>query len=158
MFKNKHVIIARLVSPLLAILAWFAVGQLAGEKPAVAQPGKSYPLVEKSNCRYDSGACDIENEDLRLRLSLGETAGALDLQLSASHPLDGVLLAVSMGDADSQPAAMSSADAGGMEWRLPLSQLPPEGARLHVAARAGQSNFFADTATAFLDKYREGRP
>ena len=42
MWKNKHVIIALLVAPILAILAWFAVGQIAGEKAEVAEPGAQY--------------------------------------------------------------------------------------------------------------------
>ena len=79
MFKNKHVIIALIVTPILAALAWIGVGQLMGEKPHAARPGQSYPLVEKSNCRYESGACDLENEDFLLRLTFHETEAAQEV-------------------------------------------------------------------------------
>ena len=72
-FTNKHVVIAMIVAPVLAVLAWFATGQLSGEKPQPAEQGKSYPLVEKSNCRYPSGACDLENENFKLRLTVEES-------------------------------------------------------------------------------------
>ena len=63
MFTNKHVIVALIVAPVLSVLAWYAVGSFTGEQPTPAEPGQSYPLVEKSNCRYPSGECELENED-----------------------------------------------------------------------------------------------
>ena len=92
MFKNKHVIIAMIVAPILSILAWFAVGQFTGEQPQVAQPGQSYPLVEKSNCRYESGACDLENQDFKVRISLQAGVTGPEFVLTATHPLEGVVL------------------------------------------------------------------
>jgi hypothetical protein len=46
MWKNKHVVIAMIVAPILAVLAWFAVGALVGEKAQVAKPGGAYPDSE----------------------------------------------------------------------------------------------------------------
>ena len=68
MFKNKHVVIAMLVAPVLAIMAWFAVDYFVGERPHAATPGSAYTLVAKSNCRYASGQCDLENADFKLRI------------------------------------------------------------------------------------------
>ena len=51
------------------MLAWFAVGAFLGEEPQQAAPGQSYPLVERSNCRYDSGHCDLHNEDMQLSIT-----------------------------------------------------------------------------------------
>ena len=100
MLRNRHVITALLVAPILAVLAWFAVGNLVGERATPAQAGQSYPLVARSNCRYESGQCDLENEDFRLRLSLTDGITGPEFILSASHPLEGVVLAV----ASSAPA------------------------------------------------------
>ncbi len=97
MFTNKHVIIAMIVAPILAVLAWFAVGEFTGEQPKRAEPGQTYPLVEKSNCRYQSGACDLENGDFKLRLSLQDGVTGPEFLLTASHPLEGVVLAVDAG-------------------------------------------------------------
>ena len=156
--RNKHVIVAMLVAPLLAILAWFAVGQFAGEKPHAALPGQSYPLVEQSNCRYDSGACDVENEDVRFRLTLVQSGSALELHLSSSLPLEGVLLAVTVAGMGNKPAGMAAVDADGKLWRLALAELPRKDGRLRIAARSAGSNYYADVATSFLDRYRQENP
>ena len=150
MFTNKHVIIAMIVAPILAILAWVAVGQFIGEQPQAAKPGQSYPLVEKSNCRYDSGACDLENEDLRLRLTLQSGLLGPEFLLSSSHVLEGVVLAVSGPNFEAQPSAMRATDGQGLEWRLALEQVPAVEQRIRLVVSAGGSSYFADASTAFL--------
>ena len=42
MWKNKHVIVALIVAPILSILAWFAVGAIVGDQAKVAEPGTAY--------------------------------------------------------------------------------------------------------------------
>jgi hypothetical protein len=146
---NKHVVIAMIVAPILAVMAWFATGQFAGETPQAAVPGQSYPLVEKSNCRYPSGACDVENEGLRLRLTAGE-AGGNELLLTSSHPLDGVVLGVGSADEETEPAAMRAADGQRLEWRLQLGAAPLPVQRIRLVALAAGSSYFADVGTTFL--------
>ena len=147
-FTNKHVIIAMLVAPVLAVLAWFAAGMLAGERPAPAEVGQAYPLLEKSNCRYPSGACDLENEDIRLSLSPGPSGA--ELVLRSSHPLDGVVLGIAGSGEDVPPAVMRSSDGQGLEWRLMVAAMPGVEKRIHLVAMAGGSSYFADASTAFL--------
>jgi hypothetical protein len=146
---NKHVVIAMIVAPILAVMAWFAAGQFAGETPQAAVPGQSYPLVEKSNCRYPSGACDVENEGLRLRLTAGEARGN-ELLLTSSHPLDGVVLGVGSADEETEPAAMRAADGQRLEWRLQLGAAPLPVQRIRLVALAAGSSYFADVGTTFL--------
>lgn len=150
MFKNKHVIIAMIVAPILSILAWFAVGQFTGEQPKPAEPGASYPLVEKSNCRYKSGACDLENEDFKLRLTLQQGVTGPELLLSSSHPLEGAVLAVGGEQSASSPAAMRASDGQGLAWRIVLADVPAPQERVRLVARAGGSSYFADASTTFL--------
>ncbi len=150
MFKNKHVIIALLVAPVLSILAWFAVGRYIGEQSAPAQAGQAYPLVEQSNCRWASGACDLRNTDFKLRLTLVDGAAGPEFELTASHPLEGVVLAVGPPDAQPQPAAMRATDGQGLHWRIALGRKPAADNRIHLVAKAGGSSYFADAATAFL--------
>ena len=147
MFTNKHVIIAMIVAP---ILAWFAVGEFTGEQPKLAQPGQSYPLVEKSNCRYQSGACDLENGDFKLRLILQEDPTGPEFLLTASHPLEGVVLAVDATDAQPQPSPMRASDGTGLEWRIALGEKPAADERVRLVAKAAGSSYFADAATTFL--------
>ena len=94
MLTNRHIVVALLVAPVLAVLGWFAVGQLIGERAAPAQAGQSYPLLAQSNCRYASGSCELKNAELWLRLE-AESGESPRLMLTASHPLDGVKLALS---------------------------------------------------------------
>ena len=156
MFTNKHIIIAMIVAPILSILAWIGVGQLTGEKPHAARPGQSYPLVEKSNCRYESGTCDLENEEFRLRLTFHEGDVGQEFVLSASHPLQGVLLGVGEPDLESPPAAMRASDGQGLEWRLALGGKPGPDERIRLVARAGESSYFGDAGTLFLQPDPDG--
>lgn len=146
---NKHVVIAMIVAPLLAVMAWFAAGQFAGEAPQTAVPGQSYPLVEKSNCRYPSGACDVENEEFRLRLTAAQAGGG-ELLLTSSYPLEGVVLGVGLPDEETQPAVMHAADSQGLEWRVQLGAAPAPTQRIRLVALARGSSYFADVGTAFL--------
>ncbi len=150
MFKNKHVVIAMIVAPILSILAWVAVGQFTGEQPEPAKPGASYPLVEKSNCRYASGACDLENEDFRLRLTLLQGVAGPEFLLSSSHALEGAVLAVGGADSGPAPAAMRATDGQGLEWRIALADVPAPEQRIRLVARAAGSSYFADASTTFL--------
>jgi hypothetical protein len=150
MFTNKHVIVAMIVAPVLAVLAWIAVGQFAGEQAAPAQPGSSYPLVEKSNCRYPSGACDLQNEDFRLRLTVQEAPGGSQMVLTASHSLEGVVVSVASPDNDQPPSGMRATDGRGLEWRMGLAAMPSSGERIRLVARAEGSSYFGDASTTFL--------
>jgi hypothetical protein len=150
MFKNKHVVVAMIVAPVLALLAWFAVGKFAGEQPQPAVPGQTYPLAEQSNCRYPSGACDLENEDLRLRLSLDQPVSGAQLVLTSSHALEGVLLGVGTGEHELVPSQMLAADSEGLEWRVSVPGVPDSGKRIRLVARAAGSTYFADASTRFL--------
>ena len=155
MFTNKHVIIAMIVAPILSVLAWFAVGNLTGEQAAPAQPGQSYPLVEKSNCRYASGLCDLQNEDFELTLSYEDGVSGPQLVLRSSHPLEGVVLGVGLPDAEEAPAVMRASDGQGLEWRLAIGGAPLPNERIRLVAMAGGSSYFADASTLFLQPREE---
>jgi hypothetical protein len=154
-FTNKHLVIAIIVAPVLAVLAWLGAGQFAGETPAPAVPGEVYPLVEKSNCRYSSGSCDLENENFSLTLSPGDSAVGAELVLRSSHPLDGVVLGVGKPEDNSAPAVMRRVGGQGLEWRLELPDRPQPGERIRLVAVAGGSSYFADAATAFFQRRQD---
>ncbi|NOQ87942.1 MAG: hypothetical protein GQ550_03380, partial [Gammaproteobacteria bacterium] len=50
--KNKHLILAMFVAPVLAIIAYSSVDTIVSEQPQAAMQGSSYKLAAKSNCRY----------------------------------------------------------------------------------------------------------
>ena len=150
MFTNKHVIVAMIVAPVLSILAWFSVGEFIGEKPQVARPGQSYPLVEKSNCRYESGLCELENEDFRLKLFYVDDAAGRQLVLRSSHALEGVIISVGIPEGKEPPDAMRSADGQQLEWRLVLDYRPAPEERIRLVASAAGSTYYGEAGTLFL--------
>lgn len=44
MFKNKHLIIALLIAPILSLIAYFGTDLALSEKPHAAKEGESYKL------------------------------------------------------------------------------------------------------------------
>ncbi len=149
MLRNRHVITAMLVAPLLAILAWFAVGNLVGEKAAPARAGDAYPLVEKSNCRYESGSCDLQNTDLRVTLSYNDQ-GEGSLHLRASHELDSVLLSLALNGEEGAPMPMLAQGDDGLSWQLSLQRRPGPQQRFRVVLMRNGTAFFGEASTTFL--------
>lgn len=149
--KNKHVLVASLVAPLLAILAYFAMDYLFSEPPQVAVEGQSYPLVEKPNCRYDSGLCGLKNNDFELELSYSRLGGdRLLVNLKSEFPLEGVMAVVVKSETDeTPPEPMRAESTDGLEWSMELLVSEPEKYRIRLAASAGGSLYFGDVSTRF---------
>ena len=156
-FTDKHVLVALIVAPILALLAWFAVDVWVGEEPGAAQAGNSYPLIARSNCRWASGLCEMENEDFSVVIRLD---GNTRLLLTSRHALDGVMLALEHSSAGSlslpPPLAMSRLDAAGRRWAMPLSAPLPESARIRFVASADRRQFFGETGLAFTGENSTG--
>jgi hypothetical protein len=151
-FTNKHVVIALIIAPILSVLAWYAVGHLLGEQPAPAAPGSSYPLVEKSNCRYPSGQCELENAEfsITLRIVPGQQGPGQALTAVSAHPLEGIRVALLQpGDEEGDGRSMRQTDGEGRQWTVPLDEMPGDGTRILLAAVAGGSTWFGDVATRF---------
>ncbi len=150
-FKNKHVLTASLVAPLLAVMAYYAIDFFVGEKPHAAEDGQSYQLIEKPNCRYESGACGLKNGDFELLLVpewIGE--GQLQLTLNSEFPLDGVVIAVDQKETNRPlPTDMLAASEDGLVWATVLSSSDPAQDRLRLVASASQSLWYGDVALKF---------
>lgn len=145
-FTNKHVVVALVVAPILAILAWFAVGEFFGERPHSAELGKSYSLVEQSNCRYQSGQCELENQDFKLSL----TMVGMDLVLNSAHTLEGVMIRVGDPAHGTSPEKMQAIAGDGMNWRYSLEALPETSDRIRLVALTRYNAYFADASTDFI--------
>lgn len=149
MWKNKHVVVAMLVAPVLAILAWFAVDYLVAEKPHAARSGAAYPLVARSNCRYESGRCDLDNNDFRLTLEWADSA----IRLTSRFPLRGATAGVGATPmAADQGRPFTAADATGLVWLLELDSMPGPDDIVRVAVVAEASTYFAEVTGIFLDE------
>jgi len=149
--KNKHVVMAMLVAPVLAVLAWYALDALVGERPAPAVEGASYPLVEMPKCRYNSGRCGLENGDFELSLAAaGMEAGRLTLTMTSVFPLEGAMIALVEGEDDSvPPTPMQPTSGDGLNWTVEIERPDADRQRLRLVVSSAGTLYFGDVSTAF---------
>jgi hypothetical protein len=154
MWKNKHLVVAMIVAPILSILAWYAVGHLVGEKPQAAEEGKLYKLVARSNCRYESGSCDLHNADFQLTIQPEMlTASSVALTMTSSHGLQSAVLSLVEGDsAANRPAPMTATDDNGMTWQGLLPRPSSPDAQIRVAVTAQGATWYAEVPVIFLEE------
>lgn len=151
MFKNKHVIVAVIVAPILAILSYLGVDQLVSEKPHAAMQDASYPLAAKSGCRYASGECRLENGEVKITLKPGIATGAgTSIELVSSLPIDGARVAVVNGSEESEPVSFVAEDKDQRIWSVDISRAASETSLLRLVVSSGDSVFFAEVESVFL--------
>jgi hypothetical protein len=152
MWKNKHVVTAMIVAPILAVLAWFAVGAMVGEQADVAEPGAAYPLVARSNCRWASGECELANNELQmtiLPLELG--AQYTRLSLDSDFPLTQATFALLSGGKEVVASAEhdTSPDAP-VQMTVTIPAFADPEATLRVAVTVKESLYFAEVPVVFM--------
>jgi len=152
MWKNKHLIIAMLVAPCLAIMAWYAVDFFVAEKPKVAEPGGAYPLVARSNCRWESGECDLVNNDLEmtiLPLELAETQTRL--ALDSEFPLtDATFALLSGGNEVTANAEHDASPDAAAQMTVTIPAFADPEALLRIAVTVHESIYFAEVPVVFM--------
>ncbi|OOE86253.1 hypothetical protein [Salinivibrio sharmensis] len=148
LLTNKHVVIAMLVAPILAVIAYFAVDKAVSEPPKAAQPGQSYPLAVRSNCRYTSGFCQLENGDMKLKLkSQGVENNQLTLRLVSELPLEGAQI----GLTETPPQTMQIRDEKGTTWTVTLPAPSSEETQIRLAVSMEGSHYYAETPVTFIE-------
>ena len=151
MFSNKHMVIAMLVAPVLAIMAWFAVDYFVAERPHAAKPGAAYKLVAKSNCRYDSGQCDLENEDFVLKLRPLRISGdTVSLELSSRFALQSVTLALVESGTELTPSQLISGQSDGRAWTGEIPAPAAGDAAIRVAVVAQNATWYAEVPVVWI--------
>ncbi len=157
-FKNRHMVVAALVAPVLALMAYFGADYVVGERPEAAVAGQDYPLVEQPGCRYAGGDCGLKNADFELRITI--EPGAAVLRIESAFPLDGVVAALvpAQGE-EGEPAGMRRSEPGGRVWTVDLPAAPAAGEdRLRIVALAAGARYYGEVGTFFLQpKATSGR-
>lgn len=160
MLTNKHFIVALIVAPILAIIAYFATDYAVSERPHSAVEGSSYPLVAKSNCRYQSGRCTLKNGDIELTLSATDIKGTMiTFALESGLPLQGAKIALVNQDSAgtntpnlnsaAAPLAMKAIDASQQQWQATLHASDLNNANLLIVAAIDDALYYGETETAF---------
>lgn len=141
-----------LVAPVLALLTYFATDHYVSEKPHQAKAGKSYKMIERPNCRYSSGKCDLRNGNFEVGLKVEMLSEKkLLLKLNSNFALEGVKVAiVQTQNSNPIPADMQSQNNNKKVWEATINQPAFEESRIHMVIATGGSVYFADTATKFF--------
>ena len=147
--SNRHVVTTLLVAPVLAIAAWYLTGQLVAnpaEQPAAAESGASYPMLERSGCRYAGGACGLSNGDFKIVIDLTPEG---QLRMRSALPLDYVL--VGRGSAiEQEPLQAVPVSTGRDRLTHDFAQVVSPEDSLRVVAGAGGSAWFGEAALKFM--------
>ncbi|MEO0444094.1 MAG: hypothetical protein AAFZ92_10210 [Pseudomonadota bacterium] len=147
---NKHLIAALIVAPILAIIAYFGLDYAVSERPHSAVAGGSYPLVAKSNCRYQSGRCSFKNGDVEFELkAVPSRDNRMVIDLNAELPLEGVKLALAGNSQSGMPIAMESTNAGLTQWQTSFDLADIEDTRLLIVVSANNTLYYGETETTF---------
>ncbi len=153
MFKNKHVVVAMIVAPILAVIAYFAVDLVVGEKPKQAQAGQSYSLAALPNCRYPSGHCTLKNGNFAIDLKAQEVGvNVLTLQLTSKYPLQGAKAAlVEDVKQAGEPIDMQAGDTDGLNWSIELEGQQTDAAMIRLVVAAEGALYFGEAGLAFVN-------
>jgi hypothetical protein len=150
--KNKHVVLAMFVAPVLAIIAYFATDYVVSEKPHQAQQGNSYKLAAKSNCRYQSGQCTLYNGDVEVNVRAERITGSLiELRLHANMPLQNVLVSSVVANEETDPVVMQPAVSEENTWRAKIDIFDVEKGALRLVLELSGLLFYAETPAVFID-------
>lgn len=173
--KNKHLILAMFIAPLLAVIAYFTVDKVVSEKPHVAVQGGKYKLLARSNCRYKSGVCTLENGDIKIKLHLEAFDDKSNkLFLRSNIPVQNVLVSfvgktlvdqASVGQTSVSPNEESN--GGGFEnteplqmqasterldvWWISINQSLAKRGFLRLVVSISNTFYYAETSSVFID-------
>jgi len=148
-FTNKHVTTALLVTPVLSILSYFAVDHIVKPEAIAAQSGQSFPLVAKSNCRYESGQCTLKNGDFRLDMRPQEshTADEIKIGLDSKFNIQGLRYAL----IDDQGNKLSAGKNENGHFTIQRSEMQKT-KNIQIAIRSEDVLYFVETQLSFLEK------
>lgn len=151
LFKNKHIVTAMIVTPVLAMLGYYVTDQFVKEQPRAAVEGQSYALIAQSNCRYTSGECDLNNAEFKSTLTIESDGKLQTLLLKSSHPLAGATVGFVQVDKTVSPAKMTSVNQDNLSWSLPMPVTANENTLLRIALMAGGAHYYAETSLGFSE-------
>lgn len=151
MLRNKHVIAALIITPILSVLGYFAVDFMVTEKPHAARPGGTYQLVARSSCRYASGHCVLANGEFKLDIAAQyRDDGKLLLSVTSAFPLEGSKVAVvASEELEGTPVDMQVQDETRQQWQVIVAAPAAEKGFLRLVAAANDSLYFGETSMQF---------
>jgi len=152
-FTNKHVIASLIIAPILAILAWFLVDDWVADDVLKVEKGILYPLVAKSNCRWPSGYCYFENEDVEIKITTDtQNFGQNKLMVRSEIPMTNINFAlVTNPDEMSNQMAMRPIDNTYQQWESDVINIMDQ-MYLQFLFVINESKFHGQAPTTFIYK------
>ena len=150
-FKNKHVITAMIVAPILAVGSYYLVDLAVKEQPHKAVSGQAYKLIAKSNCRFSSGACVIENGTFKSTITVLRESGKQILTVNANNPLQGATVGFVNDGVESKPLDLIANDTTGKKWSTEFNSPADASTTLRLALSANDAHYYSETTLAFSD-------
>ena len=156
MFKNKHIIIALIIAPILAIISYFVTDYMVAETPQKIQTGAVYPLTQKPSCRYSSGHCILKNNQLEVSITGKFENQNLTLNLTSEQNIQKILFAVTdPNDTHSPPIPMHKSSSHTEQlnsWNASWSPIEnPVNKTLKIVLETNGAQFFGETGLEFLN-------
>lgn len=153
-FTNKHVITAMIVAPVLAVISYYLVDLTVKEQPQKALEGNAYKLIAKSNCRFSSGACDLENGTFKSTVRVSQENGQQRLHLTSVNRLQNASIGFVTNDGrETGPFEMIAEGDGGIAWTSEFNVPADAGTLLRVALVANDAHYYSETTMGF-SKYQ----
>ena len=150
--KNKHLILAMFVAPVLAIIAYFSVDYMVSEKPQAAMQGRTYKLAAKSNCRYQSGVCTLKNGDIEVQIRARRVdQKAVELNMHSELSIQKAVISYVADDIASDPVMMNTSSTDVSDWQVRLNLPDPQNTQLRLALNIADSMYYAETTAVFID-------
>ncbi len=152
MFKSKHFISALIITPILSVIAYFAVDYSVSERPQPALPGGQYELVQLPNCRYASGQCGLKNGNFKLLVTGIAQGGDVSVRIESEFSLDEAHASIVTDPSETPgPKLMRSASTDGKVWEVNLPAIAPEKHYLRLAVMVDKAVYYAETKMPFLN-------
>ena len=150
--KNKHVITAMMVAPLLAVASYFMVDLVVQEPALEPVAGQAYHLIAKSNCRFSSGHCDLENGTFKSTIRVEKHNGTQIFHLRSLNSLQ----AASVGFVDKNgievgPLALTQDKSNQQNWAVIFESPANKNTQLRLALTAGDAYYYAETMMEFSE-------
>ena len=136
--SNRHMKLAVILAPLLAIGGYILTGILL-EKKIDAQPGTAKAMTLQPGCHLLTDKCELLHREIAANIAIEETQGTQVFYLATSVAIRGALLSTN----DSEPQPMINRGTA-KRWKLELDQSIVQGTPIRLALVGKKHQYFAE--------------
>jgi hypothetical protein len=136
--SNRHMKLAVILAPLLAIGGYIMTGILL-EKKLEAQPGTAKAMTLKQDCQLLTGVCELLHREIAANIGIEVKQGKQFVYLATSTPIQGALISTEL----TAPKNMLSR-GDPKHWVLELHQQILPGNNIRLVLAGPKNKFFIE--------------